>query len=159
MMRIPTISDLYLRIGKWNIRKKDTCQTKDVHILLIWVNLVITWIIEIIELTGSILTKQKIFRLGGGRYSTTNEEESIITSILGVHSPKYKRLLRFSTMTNANTFQNPTVAVTRTESMLVSSRCPDDKVDNLNIIQNDEVPEWLLLYSKADDSLDHLLRV
>ncbi|PAV81565.1 hypothetical protein WR25_02770 [Diploscapter pachys] len=63
-----------------------------------------------------------------------------------------------NTMTNANTFQNPTVAVTRTESMLVSSRCPDDKVDNLNIIQNDEVPEWLLLYSKADDSLDHLLR-
>ncbi|PAV78066.1 hypothetical protein WR25_09262 [Diploscapter pachys] len=63
-----------------------------------------------------------------------------------------------NTMTNANAFQNPTVAVTRTESMLVSSRCPDDKVDNLNIIQNDEVPEWLLLYSKADDSLDHLLR-
>lgn len=45
----------------------------------------------------------------------------------------------------------------RTESMLTTSRRTESTVAHLNIIQQEEIPEWLLMYSKADEELDHLL--
>ncbi|XGW25947.1 hypothetical protein V3C99_006951 [Haemonchus contortus] len=51
----------------------------------------------------------------------------------------------------------PIVPINRTESMMVASRRAESAVEHLNIIHHEEVPEWLLMYSQADTSLDHLL--
>ncbi|EPB70471.1 WW domain protein [Ancylostoma ceylanicum] len=51
----------------------------------------------------------------------------------------------------------PIVPINRTESMMVASRRAESAVEHLNIIHHEEVPEWLMMYSQADTSLDHLL--
>ncbi|CAI4228615.1 unnamed protein product [Auanema sp. JU1783] len=55
--------------------------------------------------------------------------------------------------------EHPGIAppINRTESMLVASHRAESAVANLNIIDSEEVPSWLLLYSQADSELDHLL--
>uniref|UniRef100_A0A158PB69 WW domain-containing protein n=1 Tax=Angiostrongylus cantonensis TaxID=6313 RepID=A0A158PB69_ANGCA len=51
----------------------------------------------------------------------------------------------------------PIVPINRTESMMVASHRAESAVEHLNIIHHEEVPEWLMIYSQADTSLDHLL--
>ncbi|VDP28218.1 unnamed protein product [Heligmosomoides polygyrus] len=51
----------------------------------------------------------------------------------------------------------PIVPINRTESMMVASHRGESTVEHLNIIHHEEVPEWLMMYSQADTSLDHLL--
>ncbi|WKY08738.1 hypothetical protein Q1695_007897 [Nippostrongylus brasiliensis] len=51
----------------------------------------------------------------------------------------------------------PIVPINRTESMMVASRRAESAVEHLNIIHHEEVPEWLMMYSQTDTSLDHLL--
>ncbi|KJH50092.1 WW domain protein [Dictyocaulus viviparus] len=49
------------------------------------------------------------------------------------------------------------IPISRTESMMMASRRAESAVEHLNIIHHEEVPEWLMIYSQADTSLDHLL--
>lgn len=68
-------------------------------------------------------------------------------------------VLYFNELDGRSQVEHPGLAapISRTESMLVASRRAESAVEHLNIIQQEEVPEWLMIYSQADTDLDHLL--
>lgn len=58
-------------------------------------------------------------------------------------------------------YEHPGISnpIFRTESVNVASRSQVDLNANLHIIEEKELPPWLLMYAQSDSSLDHLLEV
>ncbi|CAD6187200.1 unnamed protein product [Caenorhabditis auriculariae] len=68
-------------------------------------------------------------------------------------------VIYFNETTGVRQFDHPGIAnpIFRTESVNVASRSNMELTADLHIIQENELPPWLLMYAQSDTSLDHLL--